>query len=157
MSETLQATATGSTDILFVRDFHASPALVWRALTEPALLTVWLWARDIPMTTCQMDLRVGGAFRWVWTRPDGTDMGVSGRFLEIDAPHLLVNTEVFDDDWTSGETTVKQHLTLIDEHHTRLRIVVRYSTAAARDLALASPMTEGMEDAYGKLDTLLRD
>lgn len=154
MPETLQATAKGSAEITFVRDFDASPELLWRTLTDPDLLPRWLWARDIPMTACQVDLRVGGTFRWVWTRPDGTDMGVSGRFLQIEVPHLLVNTELFDDDWTDGETTVTQHLTAIDKQRTRLRMLVRYSSAAARDRALASPMAEGMEDAYTKLDAL---
>lgn len=155
MRDTLHIAMTGTTDINFTRVFNASPALLWRAITDPAIIPRWLWARDWPMTECRMDLRIGGAFRWAWcTGPDRV-MGVSDRFLTVNAPHRLIHTEMFDEDWTGGETTVTQDLTEIAPQTTRLAMVVRYATEAARAGASASGMVEGMEDGYAKLDALI--
>ena len=107
------------------------------------------------MVDCVMDLRVGGSFRWVWrTAPDRL-MGVSGRFLTVEAPTRLIHTELFDEDWTGGETTVTQTLTETTPGRTLLTMVVHYSTPEARDAAAATPMAEGMEEGYVKLDRLL--
>jgi len=155
MASILAIVLTGQTDLTMTRAFNASPALLWRALTDPAILPRWQWARDWPMVQCDMDLRVGGAFRWVWrTAPDRL-IGVSGLFLTVEAPHRLVHTEVFDEDWTGGETTVTQTLAEIAPGTTRLTMVVRYSSAAARKGAAASGMAAGMEEAYSKLESLL--
>lgn len=155
MASTLGITLTGDTDLTMTRAFNASPALLWRALTDPAILPRWQWAQDWPMVQCDMDLRVGGAFRWVWrTAPDRL-MGVSGRFLTVEPPHRLIHTEIFDEDWTGGETTVTQTLAEIAPRTTRLTMEVRYSSAAARKRAAASGMAAGMEEAYAKLDKLL--
>ena len=152
MREQLVAHVHGELDIEFRRDFNAPRLLVWKALTEAELIKTWLWADHIPMTTCEMDVRVSGSYRWVWTRPDGTEMGMGGRFVEISAPERLVTTELFDDDWTGGETLVTQCLTELSSSLTQLRILVRYANTKARDRAFASPMAEGMEQAYGRLE-----
>jgi uncharacterized protein YndB with AHSA1/START domain len=155
MADTLHLTMTGETDLTLTRVFNASPALLWRALTDPAILPRWQFAQDWPMVTCDMDFREGGAFRWVWrTAPDRL-MGVSGRFVTIEAPTRLVHTELFDEDWTGGETTVTQTLTEIAPQTTRLTMTIRYPSAAARQAAAESGMLPGMEDAYAKLDALL--
>jgi uncharacterized protein YndB with AHSA1/START domain len=155
MLATLDMSLSGETDLVLTRVFNASPALLWRALTDPAILPRWQWAQDWPMVTCDMDLQVGGTYRWVWrTAPDRL-MGVKGRFLTVDAPHRLIHTETFDEDWTGGETTVTQTLTEIAPQTTRLTMTVRYSTVEARAAAATSGMLPGMEDAYAKLDALL--
>ncbi len=154
MPTNLAISLTGEADLTLTRNFNASPALLWRALTDPAILLRWQWAQDWPMVTCEMDLVVGGSFRWVWqTAPDRL-MGVQGRFLAVEANHRLIHTEVFDEDWTGGETTVTQTLTEIAPQTTRLTMVIRYSSAKARTAATASGMVPGMEEAYAKLDTL---
>jgi uncharacterized protein YndB with AHSA1/START domain len=137
----------------YSRDFAASPALLWRALTEPALVPRWLGSDANPMIQCDTDLREGGAFRWVW-RHDGNDTGVSGRFLTVDAPRKLVNTERFDQDWTGGETTVTQTLTEIAPQATRLHMTIRYTSPAARDAA-GPEMERGLAAHYAQLDRLL--
>ena len=153
----LQLDLTGHTDLTLTRRFAAPPPLLWRALTEPALLRRWQWAQDWPMVTCNMDLRPNGRFRWVWrTAPDRL-VGVSGRFLTVDPPHRLIHAELFDDDWTGGETTVTQTLTNSGAGQTLLTMTIRYSSTAARDAAAASGMVPGMEEAYGKLDKLLAE
>ena len=155
MRKDLQARILGECEIEFLRDFAAPRALVWSALTDPALVRRWLWADHIPMTTCEMDVRVGGHYRWVWTRPDGSEMDMGGRFLRIEAPETLVTTELFDEDWTGGETEVTQTLAELAPRQTRLRILIRYADEAARDRAFASPMGEGMAQAYDRLDRQL--
>ena len=155
MLASLDMTLSGDTDLALARSFNASPMLLWRALTDPAILPRWQWANDWPMVTCDIDLTVGGAFRWVWqTAPDRL-IGVQGRFLTVEAPRRLIHTETFDEDWTGGETTVTQTLTEIAPQTTRLSMTVRYSSPEARIAAAASGMLAGMEDAYAKLDALL--
>jgi uncharacterized protein YndB with AHSA1/START domain len=155
MTARLHLAMTGDTDLTLTRHFAAPPRTLWRALTEPALLMRWQWAQDWPMVTCDVDLRVGGTFRWVWqTAPDRL-MGVSGRFLTVEAPTRLIHTELFDEDWTGGETTVTQTLDEITPNRTLLTMVIRYATAAARQSAAESGMVPGMDEAYAKLDTLL--
>ncbi len=155
MPDGLHVAMTGASDITFRRQFNASPSLLWRAITDPLIIPRWQWAQDWPMVQCDMDLRQGGAFRWVWrTAPDRL-MGVSGRFVTIEAPHRLVHTENFDEDWTGGETTVTQTLAEIAPRTTRLTMVVRYSSETARAGAAASGMVAGMEEGYAKLDALL--
>lgn len=155
MPDTLHVAMTGTSDITFTRSFAAPPPVLWRALTDPLILPRWLWARDWPMVDCVMDLRPGGAFRWVWQTAPDRRMGVSGRFLTIEAPTRLIHTEVFDEDWTGGETTVTQTLTATDPRRTLLTMVVHYASPGSRDAAAATPMAEGMEEGYEKLDILL--
>lgn len=157
MSTPLQIALIGETELTFTRDFAAPRALVWRALTDAALIPQWLYARQAPMTVCDQDFRVGGLFRWVWRRPDGQDMGMGGRFVEISAPARLVHTELFDEDWTGGETLVTTVLSDIGGGRTRMVMQVRYSSAEARARAAATPMAEGMEEGYARLDRRLAD
>jgi uncharacterized protein YndB with AHSA1/START domain len=140
-------------DFVYTRNFNASPALLWRAITDPAIVPRWLGGDTNPMVQCDTDLRPGGSFRWVW-QYDGQPTGVTGRFLTVEAPHLLVNTELFDEDWTGGETTVTQTLTEIAPQTTQLTMTVRYGSPAARDAA-APEMESGLAAHYAQLDRLL--
>jgi uncharacterized protein YndB with AHSA1/START domain len=155
MPNKLHIALTGDADLTFTRRFDAAPALLWRAMTEPALITQWLFARDAPMTVCEQDFRVGGTLRWVWRAPGGHDMGVSGRYLEITPPHRLIHTELFDEDWTGGETTVTYDFTEIAPQITEMRLHVRYPSAEIRKRVAASPMAEGMDEGYTRLDGLI--
>lgn len=138
MADSLTVAMTAKTDLTLTRHFQAAPALLWRAITDPAILPRWQWAQDWPMVQCAMDLRVGGTFRWVWqTAPDRL-VGLKGRFLTAQPPHRLIHTEVFDEDWTGGATTVTQNL-----------------TETARRAAAACGMVPGMAEAYARLDTVL--
>jgi uncharacterized protein YndB with AHSA1/START domain len=106
------------------------------------------------MELCEVDLRVGGRYRYEWNGPDGELMAVGGEFREVDPPSRLVTTELFDEDWTGGETLVTADF--IDQAgQTRLEMTILYSSREARDGALASGMTEGMEMGYAGLDELL--
>lgn len=107
------------------------------------------------MPLCEIDLRVGGKYRYEWEEK-GRDktMSISGVFAEISAPARLRSVEKFDDDWTGGEAHVSQRF---DEQGggTRLTLTVRYASKQARYGAAASGMTDGMEQGYARLDEIL--
>jgi uncharacterized protein YndB with AHSA1/START domain len=146
--------AEGDRRILFTRDFAAPRPLVWRAMTEPALILRWLFVAEYPMTRCDQDFREGGWLRWEWSMPGNRVMGVSGTYRKIDAPGLIVHTENFDEDWTGGETLVTLRLIEAGPTLTRMHQTVEYSGSAARDAALLTPMAEGMDEGYNRLDGL---
>ena len=153
-TKTLSVEAVGERDLLVTRDFDAPRALVFEAITQPALLRQWmLGPGGWTMPVCEVDLRPGGAFRYVW-RKDGKDMGLSGTFREIVPPERIVHTEIFDQDWTGGEAEVT---TVLQERggRTTLSMTVRYASAAARAGAMATGMVEGMSGTYDRLADML--
>lgn len=151
----MEVTTPSERELLVTRALNAPRDLVFDCLTKPALVQKWLlgppgWS----MPVCEIDLRVGGRFRYVWKKEDGPEMGLGGTFHEIDRPERIVHAEKFDEDWTGGETLVT---TLLHEANgkTTMQMTVRYASKEARDGALFSGMTEGMEHGYGLLDALL--
>ena len=141
--------------IVITRAFDAPRDLVFNCVTTPDLVKRWMtgppgWT----MPVCEIDLRVGGKYRYVWRNAEGQDMGMGGIYREIAAPERIVSNELFDEDWTGGETIATMTLTERDGR-TTLTTTVVYSSTAARDGALRSGMTEGMEMGYAKLDALL--
>lgn len=142
------------TAILLRRSFEAPRKAVFDAFTRPEIVREWLWARDAPMTVCEIDLKVGGSMRYVWRLANGKDMGMSGVFVEIVPPERTVHTEVFDEDWTDGEATVT---TTFSERDGRTTVDMRieYRTGKVRDTVLDTGMVDGIEEAYGRLDAFL--
>jgi uncharacterized protein YndB with AHSA1/START domain len=92
-------------EIEIERDFIAPRSLVFDAFTKPELVRRWLLGPDgWTMPVCEIDLRVGGAYRYVWRKDSiGKEMGMGGVFREVVRPEKLVATENFDDSWYSGE------------------------------------------------------
>jgi uncharacterized protein YndB with AHSA1/START domain len=153
----LEITTPTDTTIVVTRRLNAPRQLVFDCLAKPQLVQRWLlgppgWT----MPVCDIDFRVGGKFRYVWRSAEGADMGLSGQYLEIDAPERVAHEELFDQDWTGGRTKVTTVLTETDGR-TLLTMTILYATQAARDGAKASGMTEGMEYGYGNLDVLLAE
>ena len=153
--DSFQVTTPTDREIEIVRDFHAPRQLVFDAFTKPELVRRWLlgppgWS----MPVCEIDLRVGGAYRYVWRKDGVPDMGMGGVFREIVAPSRLVATERFDDSWYPGEaldTTV-----FVEEGGiTKTKITVLYESKEARDTARRSGMEHGMAAGYNRLDELL--
>src|SRR5438093_12929728 len=101
---TLQATTPTDREIAMTRLFDAPRKLVFDAWTKPELLKRWFGPPGWSLVICEIDLKVGGAYRYVWRREhDGTDMGMGGVYREIVPPERIVNTESFDDSWYPGE------------------------------------------------------
>lgn len=148
------ATPTPTT-VVITREFHAPRPLVWNAFTRPDLLRRWMIGPDgWTMSVCEINFVPGGRFRYVWSKPGAADMGMGGTFVEIDPPGRIVHRELFDEDWTGGETLVT---TVLDERdgRTHMTLTVEYATREARDGALATGMTGGMEMSYARLDGIL--
>lgn len=152
---TMTVTTPTDTSLVFTRTFAAPRALVFDAFTTPALLRRWMIGPEgWRMSVCEVDLVPGGRFRYVWSKHGAADMGMGGTFVEIDPPGRIVHRELFDEDWTGGETLVT---TVLDERDglTHMTLTVEYATREARDGALATGMTGGMEMSYARLDGIL--
>jgi uncharacterized protein YndB with AHSA1/START domain len=153
---TLQITTPNECEIAMTRVFNAPRHLVFDALTKPELIKRWLSGLEgWSMVVCEFDLRVGGAYRYVWRRDDGAmEMGMGGIIREIVAPERLVSTEKFDDAWYPGEALGTFLLTEQDGK-TTLTQTMLYQSREARDAVLKSPMEEGVVATYDRLAQLL--
>jgi uncharacterized protein YndB with AHSA1/START domain len=153
--EGLIVTTPTDREIVMTRVFVAPRKLVFDAWTKPELVRRWLlgppgWT----MPVCEIDLRVGGAYRFEWLGQDGTVMGMGGVYREIVVPERIVNTQLFDQDWTGGETLGTLLLTE-QGGKTTLTNKVLYSSREARDGVLRTRMAEGVEAGYARLDEML--
>jgi uncharacterized protein YndB with AHSA1/START domain len=151
----LTVTTPTDTQIVITRQFDAPRHLVFACYTQPALIRRWLnGAEGWVMTVCEFDARVGGKYRYEWKAPSGYVMGMGGVVTAIEPVSHLASAELFDDDWTGGETVSKLDF---DEASGRTTLVntITYASKDARDGALATPMAEGMEFGYKKLDDML--
>ena len=93
-SGTLKVTMPSDREIAMTRVFEAPRKLVWDAMTQPPLLKRWLGVRTgWVLAVCEIDLRVGGAYRWVWRGPTGIEMGMGGVYREVTPPSRIVATE----------------------------------------------------------------
>ena len=143
-------------EIVIERDFDAPRQVVFDAFTRPELVRRWLLGPDgWTMPVCEIDLRVGGAYRYVWRKEStGTEMGMGGVFREVVRPQKLVATEKFDDAWYPGEAV---DTTVFEERAatTKMRLTVLYESKEARDTASRSGMERGMIAGYNRLEEML--
>jgi len=151
-----EASLPSDTEVLVKRSFDAPVKLVWRAYMEPDLMRRWCsgypgWS----MPVCEMDMRVGGKYRWVWRKEGaGVEMGMGGVYREIVPNERIVSTEKFDDPWYEGEALGT--VTFVEKGgKTTLTQVVRYESKKVRDSVLAGPMATGVEKSYDKLAEIL--
>ena len=155
-AETLTVTTPSDREIVMTRVFNAPRRLVLDAHTKPELVKRWLlgppgWS----MPVCEIDLRVGGKYRYVWrSDSDGTEMGMGGVYREVLAPERIVTTERFDEAWYPGEGVGT--LLLVERGgKTTLTNTMRYESRAARDGVLKSGMEKGVAESYDRLAELL--
>ncbi len=153
----LKVTTPTDREIVMTRDFDAPRRLVFDALTKPELLQQWLlgppgWT----MPVCEIDLRVGGAYRYLWRNADGAEMGMRGVLREIVVPERLVATEKFDQPWYPGEA-IATNVLVEQGGRTTLTLTVRYESRETRDAVLKTPMDKGVAAGYDRLEELLAD
>ena len=147
----LVVTTPSDRDIVMTRTFAAPPSLVWECMTTPTLVRRWLLGPPgWEMPVCEIDLRPGGSYRYLWRHPDGREFGMGGSFHEIAPPHRLVSTERFGD----GEASVVHQLSE-SAGRTTLTLSMRFADRTARDGALKTGMTDGVEMSYQRLDAIL--
>lgn len=154
--DSFEMSTPSSREIRVVRDFDAPRQLVFEAFTSPRLVRRWLlgppgWS----MPVCEIDLRVGGAYRYVWlAEKDGTRMGMGGVFEQVIPPERLVASEKFDDAWYPGEALNRTEFAEADGV-TRATITLLYESQEARDTARRSGMEHGMSAGFVRLEQLL--
>jgi uncharacterized protein YndB with AHSA1/START domain len=149
----LKVTLPGDCEILVTREFAAPRRLVYDAHTVPAVVQQWLYGPDgWSMPVCEIDLRVGGAYRYVWRqRSDGMEFGVRGTFREIVPHEKLVSTERFEGPMDQGEAV--NTLTFEERNgKTHLALHMRYPSKEVRDGAIQSGMNDGIEMGYARLE-----
>jgi len=153
---TLQLTAPGEREIVMTRVLDAPRKLVFDAFTKPELVRRWLLGPPgWPMPVCEIDLRVGGKYRYVWRKDsDGAEMGMGGVYREIVVPERLVTTERFDEAWYPGEAVGT--LVLVEQRgRTTVTQTMLYESREARDAVLKSGMEKGVAASYDRLADLL--
>src|SRR5262245_35139421 len=134
--DSFKVTTPSDREVLVERDFNAPRDLVFDAFTKPELVRRWLLGPEgWTMPVCEIDLRVGGSYRYVWLKEGtGHRMGMGGTFREVVRPEKLIATEKFDDAWYAGEAV---NTTVFEEKRsiTKVRLTVLYESKDARDTA----------------------
>ena len=157
MSETTSGTAKvtlpADNQILITREFNAPKRLVWKAYTTPELIKRW-WSGDKgTVTSAEIDLRVGGQWRYVMTANQGFEVAFRGEFREVVPEERLVNTEIFegapDPDEHAGLVTV---MFTEKDGRTYLETLCEYRDRADRDAVVNSGMEAGMQEALDHLE-----
>ncbi|WP_157468108.1 SRPBCC family protein [Edaphobacter aggregans] len=151
----LKLAAMGDREIVMTREFNAPRKLLFDAWTKPELLKRWLAGPEgWTMTLCEIDLEVGGSYRYEWTHQNGQKMGMGGVYREIVPAERIVATEKFDESWYPGGAIVT---TTLNEKGgvTTVETTVTYDSQEARNGVLRSPMDTGVAASYDRLEGLL--
>jgi uncharacterized protein YndB with AHSA1/START domain len=146
------ATVTLPTDeqILITRQFDAPKRLVYRAWTTPELVERWWNAKRGEVTSAEIDLRVGGAWRWTMVTSDGYEVAFHGEYREIVPNERIVSTEVYEG---MPDAEAVNTLTLTEEdERTTLTLLVQHRSKEHRDAHINSGMEAGMQDAMDLLE-----
>lgn len=154
---TLNVTTPSDVEVVMTREFNAPRRLVWETMSNPELLSRWLFGPDDwKLDVVEDEQRAGGSFRWVWRGSDGAEMTMSGVYSEVVPPERMVRTEVFafGDQPPLGEQLAT--LVLADQgERTALTLTLLYNSKEARDGAIASGMARGVSISYDRLDEVL--
>lgn len=154
MRHAADVTTPSDREVQVTRLFDAPRELIFDCHTRPELVRRWLLGPDgWSMPVCEIDLRVGGSYRYVWRNDaDGREFGMGGVYQEIAGPERIVHTERFEDD----ESVCT--LTLVEEGgRTRMTQTMRFASQAVRDAAMATGMTDGMATSFDRLEDLLAE
>jgi len=151
----MQLSTPSDREIFMTRVFNAPKQLVFEAYTKPELVKQWLGVHNgWQMTLCEIDLRVGGKYRYGWQGPTGMKMAMGGVYKEVVAPERIVATEQFDDPWYPGGAVGT--VTFVEHGgKTTLAMSVEYDSKASRDAVLKTPMESGVSAGFDKLAEIL--
>jgi uncharacterized protein YndB with AHSA1/START domain len=150
-----QLTLPSDTEILVVREFDAPVRLVWRAWTEPDLVRKWWHAGRGEMTACEIDLRVGGRWRYAMDTAQGIEVAFHGEYREIAPEERLVHTEVFEG-VPEGDGEVIDIVTFAAiGDRTRIENLMQAPDRETRDMIVATGMEDGLQDALDLLEQLV--
>ncbi len=152
---TLKVETRGDREVVMTRVFDAPRQMVYDAFTKPELLKRWFGPRGHSMDLCEVDLRVGGGFRFVLRMPNGRTMGMRGVYQELDPPERSVHLESFDD--FPGEPAVVTSILTESAGKTTLTITVLSPSREVRDAMIRTGMEHGAAESYDKLAELLAE
>jgi len=150
-------TTPSDTEILIARVFDAPAALIYTALTTPELVQRW-WGFDTSeWLVCEIDLRVGGQWRFV-TREGEMEVGFHGEYRELDSPHRIVQTEIYEGAPDPYPNDPAVNTTTLDERDgvTTMTVLVSVPSKEIRDAILESGMESGLQVSYNRLEDLVR-
>jgi uncharacterized protein YndB with AHSA1/START domain len=142
------------TQILISREFDAPRHLIWKAWTTPELVKRWWHANRGTVTQADIDLRVGGKWRWVAITDRGFEVAFRGRYREIVPDERLVYTEMYEAvQQSEDDEGTLNTLTLTEKNaRTLVTTLVEAHTREVRDMIIDSGMEAGMQDAYDLLE-----
>jgi uncharacterized protein YndB with AHSA1/START domain len=150
----LQISTPGEREVMMTREFDAPPRLVFEALTKPELLKRWYGPEGWSLEVCEIDLKVGGKWRFVSSLPGGKKIGQYGVYQEIVPGERMVNTEAWED-WDAGETLVT---TVLAEENGRTRYTstILFPSEEVRDTVFRSGLEKSAAPIYDRLAQLVR-
>jgi uncharacterized protein YndB with AHSA1/START domain len=154
MSKKMQVSTPTDTQILITREFDAPRHLVYRTFTEPELLRRWWHANRAEVTAVEMDVRVGGKYRYA-ARGNGFEMEFYGVYREVVPDERLVSTETFSG---APEHPALNTTTFTEKDgRTYLELLIEHDGKVSRDMQLASGMEDGLADALVLLEGVARE
>lgn len=147
-----KVTLPSDIEILITREFDAPAELVFDVWTTPEHVRNWWgWETD-PMTVCEIDLRIGGGYRFVSGEGE-REVAFRGEFIEVERPHRLVSTEIYE---PYPDNPGLNTLTLTESDGvTTMRLLSRYESKATRDAVIASGMESGLQHSLDRIDRVL--
>jgi uncharacterized protein YndB with AHSA1/START domain len=152
---TALVTTPSDCEIVLTRIFDAPRRLVWEAVTRPEHVRRWYGCAAFTITTCEIDLRVGGAYRYTMRTPDGVEHTMTGVYRDIAAPERIVHTERYETTgFASPDALVTMTLTEQDGR-TRLQSIILHPTRESRDGHLNAGMENGVRETFDRLADLL--
>ena len=152
-SGTAKVTLPADNQIHITREFDAARHLVWRAYTEPDLIKRWWAGERGTVTSVDVDLRVGGRWRYVMSANPGFEVAFHGEYREIAAPERLVNTEAFEGIPDPDENAAVVTMTLVEKDgRTFMEVLMEMKDKAGRDAVIESGMEGGMQESYDALE-----
>jgi uncharacterized protein YndB with AHSA1/START domain len=153
MKNSVTVTTPSERELVLTRVFDAPKGLVFEAFTTPDLLKRWYGPPGWSFDVCEVDLRVGGRWRYVMRKPDGRTVGQQGVYREIATGERIVNTESWED-WDPGEILVTTLFTE-DQGRTTFVSTILFPSQAVRDQLLRSGMADHAGAVYDQLADLL--
>ena len=149
----MKLTLPSDREVVMTREFDAPRNLVFDAWTRPEMLKQWLEAPGRKMEICEIDLQIGGKYRFVWRGEGKKDVGMYGVYREIVSPERFVRTESWED-WEADETIVT---TALAEHEgkTALTVTVLFPSKEIRDQILKAGIEDGAGESFDKLAEFL--
>jgi uncharacterized protein YndB with AHSA1/START domain len=157
------ASLPSDTEVLVKRSFDAPVKLVWRAYMEADLMRRWCGGHPgWSMPVCEMDMRVGGRYRWRWRSDEsGQEFGFTGEVLEVVPHSRIVHTQSFDPGDLGGSMGGEPSLITVAFQEaggvTSVTTSIKYASKADRDAAFSTGMTDGMEVSYKRLDDVMAE